>query len=103
MDVQDLNNLVFKMMTDVALKGAMVHAFRPLMVPDTDFLTNQWQVHYDVTDCGYEVFDNFQKFVKIDGYKVNLHWRKATKNCFFCDGEGHIKKDCEKKTLFPDC
>jgi hypothetical protein len=99
MDVPDLRGLIIKAMTDIAPKGAILHAYRPLLVPDTDFLTNQWQVTYDVTDCGYEVFDNFQKFIEIDGYKVNLHWRKATKNCFFCDKEGHIKKDCEEWKL----
>jgi hypothetical protein len=99
MNADKLRRLIFETMKEIAPEGAIMHAFRPLVVPDTDFLTNQWQVYYDVTDCGYEVFDNFQKFVEINGYKVNLHWRKATKNCFFCDKEGHIKKDCEEWKL----
>jgi hypothetical protein len=54
MDVPDLYGLITKTMTNIALKGAILHAYRPLLVPDTDFLTNQWQVTYDVTDCGYK-------------------------------------------------
>ncbi|CAG8851209.1 4914_t:CDS:1, partial [Racocetra persica] len=23
-------------------------------------------------------------------------WKKASKVCFYCDKEGHIKRDCEK-------
>jgi hypothetical protein len=99
MEANKLRSLIIKTMTDIAPKDAIMHALRPLVVPDTDFLTNQWQVYYDVTDCGYEIFNNFQKFVEINGYKVNLYWRKATKNCFFCDKEGHIKKDCEEWKL----
>jgi len=99
MNANKLRGLIVNTMRDIAPEGAIVHALRPLVVPDTDFLTNQWQVYFDVTDCGYEIFDNLQKFVEINGYKVNLHWRKATKNCFFCDQEGHIKKDCEEWKL----
>jgi hypothetical protein len=99
MNISKLRNRIGLAMRDITPEGAIEHSIRPLVVPDTDFLTNQWQVHFDVTDCGYEVFDNVQKFVEIDGFKVNLHWRKATKNCFFCDKEGHIKKDCEEWKL----
>ena len=99
MNADKLHGLIVKTMKNIAPEGAIMHALRPLVVPDTDFLTNQWQVYFDVTDCGYEIFDNLQKFVEINGYKVNLHWRKATKNCFFCNQEGHIKKDCEEWKL----
>jgi hypothetical protein len=99
MDIETLNKLIPAAMQKIIPKGAELRAFRALLVPDTQFLTNQWQTHFDVTNCGYEVFDNLQKFVEIDGFKVNLFWRKATKNCFFCDKEGHIKKDCEEWKL----
>ena len=86
-------------MCHFVLKDVRLHSFRALVVPDTTFLTNQWQAYFDVTNCGYEVFDDLQKFVEIDGFKVNLFWKKATKNCFFCDKKGHIKKDCKKQKL----
>jgi hypothetical protein len=99
MEKTELTALIGRAIDNITPEGATLHLICPLVVPDTKFLTNQWQVHFDVTDCGYEAFDNIQKFVEIDGFKVNLHWRKATKNCFFCDKEGHIKKDCEEWKL----
>ena len=99
MDTETLNKLITTTMHNMAPKGARLHSFCALMVPDTTFLTNQWQAHFNVTNCGYEAFDDLRKFVEIDGFKVNLFWRKATKNCFFCDKEGHIKKDCEEWKL----
>jgi hypothetical protein len=99
MDIEKLNKLIPAAMQKIIPKGVSLHSFCTLLVPDTQFLTNQWQTHLDVTNCGYEVFNNLQKFVEIDGFKVNLFWRKATKNYFFCDKEGHIKKDCKKWKL----
>jgi hypothetical protein len=95
-DRELLNGFIITAIRNLVPKGTRLHSFRLLMMPDTEFLTNQWQVHYDVTNCGYEVFDNLQKFVEIDGFKINLFWKKATKNCFFCDKEDHIKKDCKE-------
>src|SRR6266487_1010394 len=99
MNIETLNKRIASAMYHFVPKGARLHSFYALVVPDTTFLTNQWQAHFDVTNCRYEVFDDLQKFVEIDGFKVNLYWRKATKNCFFCDKEGHIKKDCEEWKL----
>src|SRR5947209_8161750 len=87
-----LTNLVGHTMTEFAPAGAKLFSFRPLIVPDTEFLTNQWQVHYDVTDCGYEIFNNLQKFVEIDGFKVNLHWRNTTRIASFATKKGISRK-----------
>src|SRR5947209_3081933 len=102
MTLDVLRNLVGHTMIDFAPAGVKLFSFCPLIVLNTEFLTNQWQAHYNVTDCGYEIFNNLQKFVEIDGFKVNLHWRNTTKNCFFCDKKGHIKKDCEEWKLLKE-
>jgi hypothetical protein len=66
----ELTALIGRAMDNITPEGATLHSIRPLVVPDTKFLTNQWQVHFDVTDCSYEAFDNIQKFVEIDSFKV---------------------------------
>ncbi len=68
-----LTTLITNAISNIVPSDAKFHSCRPLIVPDTEFLTNQWQAHYDVTECGYEIFDNFQKFIEIDGFKVNLY------------------------------
>ena len=70
-----------------------IMAIKSLLYEETPIQSDQWVVIFDATE-DYCLTSRIPRFVSIMDQKVVTEWKEAPKLCFFCDGEGHIKKDC---------
>ena len=73
-----------------------VTAIKPLYFAGTNILTDQWQVTVDITDKEH-ILSKIPRFIEIFDCKVTLSWKDAPIVCFFCEKEGHFRKDCEER------
>ena len=72
-----------------------IASIRPLLIEGTPYLTDQWIVSFETTDDS-DLEKRIHRFYILLDNKVTTEWRSAPKICYFCDKEGHIKKDCDQ-------
>jgi|GEM_PF-6935314 len=72
-----------------------ISSIKPLVFEGTSILSNQWVVIFDITDDP-DINKRIPRFITIMDQKVTTEWREAPKLCFFCDAEGHIKRECQQ-------
>jgi hypothetical protein len=72
-----------------------VVSIKPLLIEGTPYLTDQWIVTFETTEDP-DLEEKIPRFYIFMDNKITTEWRSAPKLCYFCDGEGHIKKECHQ-------
>ncbi|RIB16455.1 hypothetical protein C2G38_2038568 [Gigaspora rosea] len=72
-----------------------IKAIKPLLYKGTPIQSDQWVVIFDITEDS-DLTQQIPRYINIMDQKVVIEWKEAPKLCFFCDGEGHIKRDCRQ-------
>ncbi|CAG8728872.1 5989_t:CDS:2, partial [Racocetra fulgida] len=72
-----------------------IMAIKPLLYKGTPIQSDQWVIIFDVTE-DTNLTERIPRYVNIMDQKVVTEWKEAPKLCFFCDGEGHMKRDCDQ-------
>jgi hypothetical protein len=72
-----------------------ITAIKPLLIEGTSYATDQWVIIFKTTDDP-ELEARIPCYTFLWDNKVTTEWKSAPKVCFFCDKEGHLKKDCEQ-------
>ena len=72
-----------------------VVSIKPLFFEGTTVCSDQWLVTFEITEDP-DLATRLPRSIHIDEHKVTIDWKEAPKVCFYCEKEGHIKKDCEE-------
>ena len=72
-----------------------IKAIKPLLYEGTPIQSDQWVIIFDITEDS-KLTQRIPRYINILDQKVVTEWKEAPKLCFFCDGEGHIKRDCNQ-------
>jgi hypothetical protein len=70
-----------------------IASIKPLLIEGTPYLTDQWIITFETTDDS-DLEERIPRFYILLDNKITTEWRAAPKLCYFCDKEGHIKKEC---------
>ena len=72
-----------------------IASIKPLLIDGTPYATDQWIIVFETTHDP-ELENNIPRFTYVLDNKVTTEWRSASKVCYFCEGEGHIKRECSQ-------
>lgn len=86
-----VSNALLEVFEDI---GKVV-SIKPLLIEGTPYATDQWIVVFETTDDP-ELESRIPRFYLLWDNKITTEWRSAPRMCFFCDKEGHFKKDCSQ-------
>ena len=90
-DANTIGDFILEAFKDIG----QVVSIKPLFFEDTTVCSDQWLVTFETTE-DTELATRLPRSTHIDDHKVSIDWKEAPKVCFFCEKEGHIKKDCEE-------
>ncbi|RIB24650.1 hypothetical protein C2G38_2168076 [Gigaspora rosea] len=91
----DFQESITKEIKDTFEHVGKISSIKPLVFEGTSILSNQWVVIFDITNDP-DITKRLPRFITIMDQKVTTEWREAPKLCFFCDAEGHIKRECQQ-------
>src|SRR5260364_74810 len=72
-----------------------ISSIKPMVYEGTPICTNQWIVIFEMTEDP-DLIKRIPRYTHIWDQKVTLEWKEAPKICFYCNKEGHIKRECEE-------
>ncbi|CAG8525247.1 26764_t:CDS:2, partial [Dentiscutata erythropus] len=94
--IESLQTTVFQEDNSTApQKESSMKKDQPLLYESTPIQSDQWVVIFDITNDANLTL-RIPRYINIMDQKVTTEWKEAPKLCYFCDGEGHLKRDCEQ-------
>jgi hypothetical protein len=88
-------NLISEAIKDAFDGVGKIASIKPLLIEGTPYLTDQWIIIFDTTNDS-DLENRIPRFYILQENKITTEWKSAPKVCFFCDKEGHIKRECDQ-------
>src|SRR5690242_8119400 len=90
-DTKLISNHIVKAFHDMG----QIASVKPLFYEGTTVCSDQWLITFETTDDP-EIASRIPRTTHISNHKVTTEWKEAPKICFYCEKEGHFKKDCKE-------
>jgi hypothetical protein len=72
-----------------------ISAIKPLFYEGTSVCSDQWLVTFETTEDP-QLSSRIPRSTHVGDHRVFTDWKEAPKTCYYCEREGHLKRDCEE-------
>src|SRR6185436_9961892 len=90
-DTKFISNQIIEAFQDVG----QIALVKPLLFEETNFCSDLWLITFETTEDP-DITKRIRTNIHIGSHKVFTEWKEAPKICYYCDKEGHIKRDCNE-------